>query len=127
MAIEPWLAVSNGADAVDHYRAALGAIGTSRLEGDDGSVLVERLEIEGAAFWIQEDRGRRPAVEQAVRMIVSVADPDAWFARATSAGMTEIAGMHEEHGWRTGRVLDRFGHDWEFSRRADESPRPRRA
>jgi PhnB protein len=53
-------------------------------------------------------------------MIVAVDDPEAWFGRATSAGMSAVAEVHEEHGWRTGRVLDRFGHDWEFGRRVDE-------
>jgi uncharacterized glyoxalase superfamily protein PhnB len=24
--------------------------------------------------------------------------------------------MHEEYGWRTGRVIDPFGHDWEMSK-----------
>jgi uncharacterized glyoxalase superfamily protein PhnB len=24
--------------------------------------------------------------------------------------------MHEEYGWRTGRVTDPFGHDWEMSK-----------
>ncbi len=113
--IEPWLSVPNGAEAVEHYGKAFGAVTTYRLEGDGGSVIVARLEIDGAAFWIQEDPERGPG-RNAARMIVTVGDPDAWFERAIGAGATEIAAVHEEHGWRTGRVADRFGHDWEFSR-----------
>ena len=52
-----------------------------------------------------------------VRMIVSVNDPDGCFERALSAGATSIAPVHDEHGWRTGRVADPFGHHWEFARR----------
>ncbi len=115
--IEPWLSVPNGAEAVEHYANALGAVETYRLDGDDGAVLVARLEIDGAGFWVQEDPEHGPG--GGVRMIVSVGDPDAWFDRAIAAGATEIAAVHEEHGWRTGRVADRFGHDWEFSRQVE--------
>jgi PhnB protein len=49
-------------------------------------------------------------------MIVTVDDPDAHFARAVTAGATEVAPVADEYGWRTGRVTDPFGYDWEFSR-----------
>jgi PhnB protein len=49
-------------------------------------------------------------------MILSVTDPDALFERATAAGATVVASIHEEYGWRSGRVVDPFGYDWEFSR-----------
>jgi PhnB protein len=49
-------------------------------------------------------------------MIVTVDDPDALFARAVTAGATVVSPVHEEHGWRTGRVTDPFGHDWEMSK-----------
>jgi len=86
--------------------------------------MVAQLKVGGAAFWVQEDAANAP--EQggrgAVRMIVSVDDPDAWFARAVSAGATQVAAVHDAHGWRTGRVTDPFGHDWEFSKELE--PRP---
>jgi PhnB protein len=52
-----------------------------------------------------------------VRMIVSLADPDAAFAQAVAAGAVEVAAMHEDHGWRIGRVRDPFGHHWELGKR----------
>lgn len=114
--IEPWLAVSDGKKAVAYYRSGLGAAETYRLE-ERGRVVVARLDVEGATFWVQEDsecgesRPGKPA-----RMIVTVDDPDAWLRRAIAAGASEIVPMTEAHGWRTGRVSDPFGHDWEFSR-----------
>jgi PhnB protein len=122
VSIEPWLTVSNGGAAVKHYESALGATATYRLDGDDTTVLVARLEMEDAAFWIQEESDWVPSDDRAVRMIVTVDDPDASFERAIAAGATELAGVHEDHGWRSGRVLDRFGHDWEFGRRIDPEP-----
>jgi PhnB protein len=50
-------------------------------------------------------------------MILSVQDPDALFERAVAAGAAAVAPIHDEHGWRTGRLTDPFGHDWEVSRR----------
>ena len=44
-------------------------------------------------------------------------DPDAVFDRAVAAGARAVAGIHEEHGWRVGRVVDPSGHPWEIGRR----------
>ena len=51
-----------------------------------------------------------------VRMILSVDDPASVFEQAVAAGATVVAAIHEEYGWRTGRVTDPFGHDWEMSK-----------
>lgn len=117
--IEPWLAVRDAREALDFYRAAFGAVEAYRLDGADGRPAVARLSVDGAAFWIQDDPDASPSAPGvgSVRMIVSVADPDAAFERAVGAGATSVARMHDDHGWRTGRVTDPFGHDWEFGRR----------
>jgi PhnB protein len=52
-----------------------------------------------------------------VRMVVTVNNPDQVFGRAVAKGATTIASMHDEHGWRTGRISDPFGHHWEFANR----------
>jgi len=49
-----------------------------------------------------------------------VADPDAVFRQARSAGATEVFPVGEEHGWRLGRVVDPFGHHWEIGRPLEE-------
>ena len=49
-------------------------------------------------------------------MILSVDDPDSVFEQAVAAGATAVAAIHEDYGWRTGRVTDPFGHDWEMSK-----------
>jgi PhnB protein len=110
--IEPWLSVPDGARALEFYASAFGAEVLEQLDGD-GTVEVARLSVGGAAFWIQQE-----AVAPAgVRFLLLVADPDAAFGRAVAAGATEVAAVHEEHGWRSGRVTDPYGHDWELSRR----------
>ena len=116
--IAPWLAVSDGARAVDYYQRALGAVDVYRLDGDEGKVIVAQLKVDGAAFWVQEDGEANPESGgvASVRMILTANDPDALFARAVAAGATQVAPVHEEHGWRSGRVCDPFGHDWEFAK-----------
>jgi PhnB protein len=117
-AIAPWLAVRGAQRAADFYQAAFGAVEVYRLDGDQGTIAVAQLSIEGAVFWVQDDvdaspggQGRAP-----VRMILSVDDPDAVFDRAVAAGAAVVAPVHEAYGWRTGRVTDPFGHDWEISK-----------
>jgi PhnB protein len=118
-AIEPWLAVPDAREALDFYRNAFGAIEAYRLDDDDGRPVVAQLSIGGAAFWIQDDAEASPVAPGvgSVRMILSVGDPDALFERAVAAGAATVAPVHDEHGWRTGRLTDPFGHDWEVSRR----------
>jgi PhnB protein len=49
-------------------------------------------------------------------MILTVDDPDAVFARAVSAGATEVFPVGEGNGWRVGRVADPSGHHWEVGK-----------
>jgi PhnB protein len=51
-----------------------------------------------------------------VRLLLTVADPDAVVARAVAAGATVVAAVEEAHGWRLGRIADPFGHHWEVGR-----------
>lgn len=116
--IAPWLVVRDAEEAVDFYRSAFAAVEEYRLEGGDGRVAVARLSIRGAPVWIQDDPDASPVAPGvgSVRMIVSVEDPSALLDRAVDAGATVVAPVHDAHGWRTGRLTDPFGHDWELSR-----------
>jgi PhnB protein len=116
--IAPWLAVRNATEELDYYRAAFGAVELYRLEGDPGQVIVARLSVGGADFWLQDDPPSSPTSPEggSVRMILTVAEPDAVFAQALAAGATSVAPVAEGHGWRIGRVVDPFGHHWEIGR-----------
>ena len=116
--ISPWLSVKDATEAVNYYKAAFGAVDSDRLDDDAGDVIVARLWIDGADFWVQRDPGSSPdAVKgMSVRMILTVDDPDSLFARAVAAGATEVAPVSEDHGWRVGRVADPCGHHWEIGR-----------
>jgi PhnB protein len=115
--IAPWLEVSDGQRALDFYKAAFDATERYRFEDDAGRVQVAQLAIDDAAFWVQEDGdGSPPPGGGPIRMILTVADPDAVYAQAIAAGATEVAAVYEGHGWRIGRLADPFGHHWEVGR-----------
>ena len=119
--IAPWLSVRKSAKAVEFYKSAFGAKEVYRLEDPDGGV-VARLSIDGAEFWVSDESPEHgnPSPETAggasVRIILTVADPDAVFARALKAGASQVYPVSEEHGWRVGRVADPFGQHWEIGR-----------
>ena len=116
--IAPWLSVADAGAAVGFYERAFAATVGELIEVD-GLVQVAELRMRDAQFWVQQD-DELPAdfdPGRAVRMIIYVDNPDATHARALAAGATEVAAVHEEHGWRTGRLVDPSGHQWEAARR----------
>jgi PhnB protein len=116
--ISSWIAVADAAKAVAFYRDAFGATELERTEDGDGAVIVAHLAIDGADFWVQHEPGLdpRPVEGEAIRMILSVDDPDTVYGRAVAAGATAITPMYEGHGWRIGRIADPSGHHWEIGR-----------
>lgn len=119
--IAPWLSVRNGAKAVEFYKAAFGATEAFRLDAPDGAV-VARLSIHGAEFWLGDESPQHHNFSPdslgggTVRIVLSVADPDASFKRAVQAGAKEVVPMQDMYGWRVGRIVDPFGHHWEIAR-----------
>ena len=119
--IAPMLSVRDGARAVEFYQSALGASEVYRMEDPSGSV-VSRLSVDGAEFWVSDESPEHGNFSPeslggaSVRIILTVEDPDALFARAVAVGAREVYAVEEEHGWRLGRVVDPFGHHWEIGR-----------
>src|SRR6266567_2673443 len=119
--VAPMLSVRNGARAVEFYKTAFGAAEVYRVEDPGGSV-VSRLSIGGAESWLGDESPEHGNFSPeslgggSARMILTVADPDAMFAKAVAAGAREVVAVEEAHGWRLGRVVDPFGHHWEVGR-----------
>jgi len=120
-AIAPLLSVRNGARAVEFYKTAFDAAETFRVEDPSGAV-VATLSVNGAEFWVADESPPHQNFSPeslgggTVRLILTVPDPDAAFARAITAGATEIVPVKNQYGWRLGRVVDPFGHHWEIGR-----------
>ena len=108
----PWLAEPQNARAMDFYQSAFDAVSVYQTADPDGDV-VARLSIDGAEFWLSEELNQ-PTTNLATRMILTTADPEGLFSQALAAGATQLYPIHEEHGWRVGRLIDPFGHHWEI-------------
>jgi len=93
--IAPWLSVRGGAKAVEFYKAAFDAHEVFRIEDPDGNV-VARLSVDGAEFWLSDESPEHGNASpqscgvNAVRMILTVADPDAVFGQAVRAGASAV-------------------------------------
>jgi PhnB protein len=123
--ITPFLSVRRGAAAVDFYKQAFGATELHRIESPDGDVVCQ-LSAQGAKFWVSDESPAHANFSPeslgggTVRMVLTVVDPDAAFARAVAAGSREVTPVTNAHGWRVGRVVDPYGHHWEIGRPLDE-------
>ena len=119
--IAPLLSVRRGAQALAFYKAAFGAVELHKVESPDGEI-VAQLAVDGAPFWMSDESPAHGNFSPeslnggTVRLILTVADPDAAFARAVAAGATIVTPVEEAYGWRVGRVVDPYGHHWEIGR-----------
>jgi len=43
-----------------------------------------------------------------------VEDPDSVVQQAVAAGATESSPVSNAQGWRLGRIIDPYGHEWEI-------------
>jgi PhnB protein len=118
--IQTELWVSNPRSAIAFYEAAFDAATMHVVgEGDD---LVAQLRVGESEFWVAPASTAWKRLDPQVvdgrtnRTLLVVSDPDAVFAQAVAAGATESSPVANEHGWRVGRVVDPFGHEWEIGK-----------
>ena len=118
--IQPELWTDRPREAVAFYEAAFGATVLHRVgEGDD---IVAQLGVGAARFWIalaspSLKRLSPRALDGATsRTLLVVDNPEAVMQRAVQAGATGTAPVGDEHGWRIGRFIDPFGHEWEIGK-----------
>jgi PhnB protein len=124
--IQPELWVERAGQAVAFYAEAFGARVLHQVgEGDD---IVAQLAVGEAAFWVAAaapEVGRlspRATGGATGRTLLVADDPDAVVRRVVGAGATEQSPVGDEHGWRLGRIVDPFGHEWEIGKPARPWP-----
>jgi PhnB protein len=116
--IQPELWVETPGEAVTFYEAAFGATVLHRV--GDGDDIVAQLGVGDAAFWVAATSAAMKrlsprAIDGATsRTLLVVEDPDSVVRQAVAAGATESSPVNNEHGWRLGRIIDPFGHEWEI-------------
>jgi len=118
--LAPWLFVRDSLKAVQFYKDAFDAVEKYRHEGRGG--VVAKLSTGSSEFWVSDEAPEHGNLSPetlkgtSFRILVTDPDPDASFARACSAGATVVHPIVEGHGWRVGRLVDPFGHQWEIGR-----------
>jgi PhnB protein len=116
--IQPELWVDHAGQAVAFYADAFGA--TVLHQVGAGEDIVAQLALGEAAFWVASaGPGMGRFSPKAIgggtsRTLLVVEDPDAVLKTAVAAGAAELSPVGDEHGWRIGRVVDPFGHEWEI-------------
>jgi PhnB protein len=116
--IQPELWVDGPRDALTFYETAFGAT-VQHLVGD-GDDIVAQLAVGDAAFWIASASPKMKRLSPreidgaTSRTLLVVEDPVGHHRQAVAAGATETSPVRDEHGWRVGRIIDPFGHEWEI-------------
>jgi predicted enzyme related to lactoylglutathione lyase len=118
--IQPEVWVEPAGAAVAFYEAAFGATVIHRV--GDGDDIVAQLSVSAAAFWVAPPNPAMKRLDPRAiggttsRTLLVVADPERVVEQAVAAGATETSPVGDEHGWRLGRIVDPFGHEWEIGK-----------
>jgi len=118
--LQPELWVESPRNAIAFYGAAFGAT-VLHLVGD-GEDIVAQLGVGEAAFWIAPPSASMKRLSpraidgRTSRTLLVVEDPDEVVRKAVAAGAVETSPVGVEHGWRLGRIVDPFGHEWEIGK-----------
>jgi PhnB protein len=124
--IQPELWVDGASAAVAFYAAAFDAKVLHRV--GDGDEIVVQLAVGDAVFWVvSADAGAGRFSPHAIggttsRTLLVVDDPDAVVGQAAASGAIVTSQVGNEHGWRLGRIVDPFGHEWEIGTPLGEWP-----
>ncbi len=124
--VVPYLAVVGGAEALDFYAAAMGAVEKTRMTNDDGTLGHAEFMIGRARFFLADEwpeMGVRSPVNlggNSVSLSIEVDDAPAWVERATAAGarLERPVEPGPEEGFQAGWIVDPFGHRWHITSRA---------
>jgi PhnB protein len=123
---QPQLWIERAGDAVSFYEQAFNAKVLHQV--GDGDDIVVQLAVGDAAFWVSRaDAAMKRFSPDTLggttgRLLLVVDTPEVVVAAAVAAGALEASAVQDEHGWRLGRIVDPFGHEWEVGRPLGEWP-----
>ena len=116
--VTPYLIVKGGAEAIDYYKKAFGAVELFRMDrggkighaeikiGDSPIMLAD--EYPEMKYLSPKTLGGTP-----VSIMIYVEDVDTVYNRAIAEGGTEVKGLQDQfYGDRSGTLTDPFGHVW---------------
>ena len=117
--ITPYLCVRDATRAIEWYTEVFGATEvTAPIIMDDGRVGHAELQIGDSVIMVADEHdpeGVRSPLRlggTSVQLMIHVPDSDAVFERAVEAGAHVWRPVEVQHGARTGKIRDPFGHNW---------------
>ena len=120
--VTPHLIVRGGADAIEFYQKAFGAVELFRFPGPDGKIGHAELKIGDSPIMLADeypDMGYKAPQSfggSPVSLMIYIDDVDAVFKQAVAAGATVKEPLQDKfYGDRTGTVIDPFGHVWHLA------------
>jgi PhnB protein len=119
------LVVSDGAGAIDFYRAAFGAREIARYTDPQGKIVHAELDFGGTVIALKDEDGGDPAPTtlggSPVIIALDVNDADAVGQAMEQAGATVIYPIQDwDYGERGGRLADPYGHLWMISQKIED-------
>lgn len=120
--LSPYLAVDDGAGAIEFYKRALGATEKSRMEGPGGKIMHAELAIGDSVVMLSDawpgssTQSPKQAGTATAGVFIFTEDIDALFKQAVDAGATSVSDPEDMFwGDRFGTLTDPFGHVWHMA------------
>jgi PhnB protein len=128
--VTPYLIVSGGAEAIEFYQKAFGAVELFRMAAPDGRIGHAEIKIGDSPVMLADEfsemghKSPRTLGGSPVSLLIYVEDVDAVFNQAVAAGAAVKEPLQDKfYGDRMGSVTDPFGHIWHLgTHKEDVSP-----
>lgn len=128
--VTPYLIVRGGAEAIEFYKKAFGAVELFRMPAPDGKIGHAEIKIGDSPIMLADEysemgyQGPQSLGGSAVSLLIYVEDVDAVFSQAVETGATVKEALQDKfYGDRMGTVIDPFGHIWHLgTHKEDVSP-----
>jgi PhnB protein len=128
--VTPYLIVRGGADALEFYKKAFGAVELFRFPAPDGKIGHAEIKIGDSPIMLADEHpemgyvGPQTIGGSPVSLMIYLDDVDTVFNRAIEAGATVREPVQDKfYGDRVGGLTDPFGHIWHVAtHKEDLSP-----
>ena len=125
--VSPYLCVAGASDAIEFYKAVLGATERVRMPAPGGMVGHAELQLGDSVIMLSDEFPEMGNVSpksiggSPVTIGVYVEDVDAVFERAIAQGATAERPVENQfYGDRSGLFVDPFGHRWSVSTHVED-------
>lgn len=117
--VTPYLIVKGGAEAIQFYKRAFGAVEQMRMASPDGRIGHAEIKIGDSVIMLADEHPEMGHYSPqslggaGVSLMVYVDHVDAVFKQAVASGAKELQPLKNQfYGNRSGTLEDPFGHRW---------------